>query len=305
MPRFVQFRLIDAFAETPYTGNPAGVVLNADELDDTQMQLVAREINASETAFVIGGNDLHRPPRLRWFAPIAEVQFCGHATLATAHALTELAPPDEIQARADAGMRFTTAAGELAIRGEPLGDGLNWWLEMPSAGLQPERSKLNELYALLGVRAEEVDEGVPAMRTRDQDVILFLHECQRLLNLKPNQGELGEWSRQRGIRGICVSTLNTLSPSVNVHSRFFAPAVGIAEDPVTGSVHGALAVLLVANQLVPHVGGRSAMNCMQGVPGGRTGMLRALVETTPNGHHTLVGGRCHTTLRGEMLVPAS
>ena len=62
----VQFRLVDAFAESPFTCNPAGVVLDADGLDEKQMQAIAREVNASETAFLTGTNDLHRPPRLRW-----------------------------------------------------------------------------------------------------------------------------------------------------------------------------------------------------------------------------------------------
>ena len=76
----IPFRLIDAFTATSYGGNPAGVVLVADGLSTEQMQAVAREVNASETAFICGGDDLHRPPRLRWFTPVAEVDLCGHAT---------------------------------------------------------------------------------------------------------------------------------------------------------------------------------------------------------------------------------
>ena len=106
----VQFRLVDAFAETPFTGNPAGVVLDADRLNDKQMQVVAREINASETAFLRRANDLHRPAILRWFTPTTEVSFCAHATLAAAHAWSEVIGLKWLLGWPDAKLEFETAA---------------------------------------------------------------------------------------------------------------------------------------------------------------------------------------------------
>ncbi len=87
MPNSRPFHLVDAFAQQPYRGNPAGVVFDADALTDEQMRQIAAEIHASETAFLSRMRDLHRPMRLRWFTPATEVGFCGHATLAAAHAL--------------------------------------------------------------------------------------------------------------------------------------------------------------------------------------------------------------------------
>jgi len=302
----VEFRLADAFAETPFAGNPAGVVLEADRLNDAQMQLIAREVNASETAFISRANDLHRPALLRWFTPASEVEFCGHATLAAAHAWSETVGLKWLLSKSEPKLEFETAAGVLNLYPEleseqavtPL-----WWLRMPEPNLKPDNTNPMRTCELLGMTLDDLEPGVPIMRTRDNDMILLIQSWQRLNELQPHFHELAEWSGRHGIRGYCIATLNTLNQTTNVHSRFFAPAVGIPEDPVTGSVHGPLATLLVANELVPHARGRSALNCVQGIPGGRAGYVRVLVESTPQGYRASVAGHCHTTITGEMRVP--
>jgi PhzF family phenazine biosynthesis protein len=302
----VQFRLVDAFAETPFTGNSAGVVLDADQLNDKQMQTIAREINASETAFLGRANDLHRPATLRWFTPTTEVSFCGHATLATAHAWSEVVGLKWLLAKPDAKLEFETAAGLLALHAEmpsSNAEGPLWWLRMPDPALRADNTNPKRTCELLGLTLDDLEPGVPIMRTRDEDLILLIQSWQRLNEMRPNFSELARWSERHRIRGYCVATLNTLSKATTVHSRFFAPAVGVAEDPVTGSVHGPLATLLVINELVPHARGRSALNCMQGQPGGRAGLVRALVESTPQGYRVSIAARCHTTLTGELRRP--
>ncbi len=101
-----------------------------------------------------------------------------------------------------------------------------------------------------------------------------------------------------------MSTLDTLSASVNVQSRFFAPAAGVPEDPVTGSVHGPLCALLAHHALVPVHDGRAALHCLQGVPGGRVGVVRAVVEQADGAARVAIAGRCHTIIRGEIRLPA-
>jgi trans-2,3-dihydro-3-hydroxyanthranilate isomerase len=301
----LQFRLIDMFAETPFTGNPAGVVLDADELDEHQMQAITREINASETAFLAGTNDLHRPPRLRWFTPAAEVKFCGHATLAAAHAWSEVIGFRALLSKPDGRIEFETAAGLLRLRPEavPDRDSPIWWLEIPDPSLKPDNTNPMRLTALLGITMDELEPAAPIMRTRDNDVILLIKSWQQLTEMKPKSQELATLCERHNIRGVCVSTRETLSEFTHVASRFFAPAVGVPEDPVTGSVHGPLAVLLTSNGLVPMRRGRAALNCLQGQPGGRTGLVRALVQSTPKGYRVSIGGMNHTTLRGELRVP--
>jgi trans-2,3-dihydro-3-hydroxyanthranilate isomerase len=306
MAATVQFRLVDAFAETPFTGNPAGVVLDADRLDERQMQAIAREVNASETAFISGANDLHQPPRLRWFTPAAEVKFCGHATLAAAHAWSEVIGFRALLRKSDAKVEFQTAAGLLTLTPEVLAEDeerLVWWLTMPDPKLKPDNTNPMKLTALLGLAMDDLDAGVPIMRTRDNDLILLIKTWRALVELKPDFQGLRRLCEKHGIRGVCVSTLEALSDFAQVVSRFFAPAVGIDEDPVTGSVHGPLAALLTINELVPMTRSRAALHCLQGPPGGRAGVVRALVEATPSGYRILVGGMTHTTVRGEMCVP--
>ena len=307
MAATVQFRLVDAFAETPFSGNPAGVVLDADELDERQMQAIAREVNASETAFLSGANDLHRPPRLRWFTPSAEVDFCGHATLAAAHAWSETVGFRALLGKSEPKIEFETKAGLLRLTPEIIAEDesrLVWWLAMPDPKLKPDNTNPMKLTALLGLTMDDLDAGVPIMRTRDNDLILLIRSWRALVELKPDFQGLGRLCEKHGIRGICVSTLDVLSDFAHVVSRFFAPAVGVPEDPVTGSVHGPLATLLTINELVPMTRSRAALNCLQGPPGGRTGVVRALVESTTAGYRVSVGGMTHTAVRGEMRVPA-
>ncbi|MFO0838617.1 MAG: PhzF family phenazine biosynthesis protein [Phycisphaerae bacterium] len=306
MTSVVQFRLVDAFASGPFTGNPAGVVLDADGLEPAQMQQIAREINASETAFIFGTNDLHRTPRIRWFTPGVEVGFCGHATLAAAHALHEAAGLHWTPARPGADFTFESSAGLLKLSLERLdgADFLLWWMQMPDPGLRPDNTNPMHTCELLGLTIDDLDPGAPPMRTRDDDVILIIKSWQRLYETRPRMDELARWSERHRIRGFCLSTLNTLDDSTNVASRFFAPAAGVPEDPVTGSVHGPLCAMLVAQQLVPMKGNRTALTCVQSQAGGRSGLIRALVESTPAGYRVSIAGRCFTTLRGELTAPA-
>lgn len=302
----VQFHLVDAFAETPFTGNPAGVVLDADSLDDRQMQAIAAEVNASETAFLSGTNDLHRPPRLRWFTPGSEVDFCGHATLGAAHAWSEVIGFRALLGKSRPKIEFDTKAGLLRLTPEIFSqreDRLVWWLAMPDPQLEPDHTNPMKLTALLGLTTDDLDRSVPIMRTRDNDVILLVKTWRALVEAQPDFQALRRLCVKHKIRGVCVSTLETLSDFAHVASRFFAPAVDIDEDPVTGSVHGPLAALLTINELVPMTSTRAALNCLQGPPGGRTGVVRALVEPTKGSYRVSVGGMTHTTVRGEMRVP--
>jgi len=302
----LQFRLVDAFAEQPFTGNTAGVVLDADALDEQQMQAVAREVNASETAFITEANDLHRPPRLRWFTPATEVGFCGHATLAAAHAWSELAGFRALLNKREAQVEFRSAAGQLRLWPEPAGadrQTLIWWLQMPAPGLEPANTNPMKLTKLLGLTLADLEPAAPIMRTRDHDLIVLIRSWRALMEARPNFQELAAFSQRQSIRGVCVATRDTLDDFIHVVSRFFAPACGVPEDPVTGSVHGPLAALLTIHELVPRAGNRTALNCLQGQPGGRTGLVRALVERGPDGYRVSIGGICQTTIRGELRLP--
>ncbi len=203
---------VDAFTDKPFTGNPAAVCILESLRDDVWMQNVAREMNLSETAFL-----MKRPEGydLRWFTPLAEVDLCGHATLASAHVLWE-----DRYLRSEEEVQFFTKSGVLTCRQK---DG---WIEMDFPA-EPETQAVppKELIAALGVQ--------PVYVGRNRFDYLVEIESENVLRaLKPDFGVLGSIP----MRGVMV-TARAITKKYDFVSRFFAPAVGINEDPVTGSAH--------------------------------------------------------------------
>jgi PhzF family phenazine biosynthesis protein len=209
--------LIDAFADAPFTGNPAAVTLLDGVRDDRWLQQVAMEMNQAETAFLLrqeGGFSL------RWFTPTSEVDLCGHATLASAHYLWEghhLASGEVA--------RFHTRSGWLTARRDPEG-----WItiDLPAIHSRPVEGPTG-LAAALGA--------VPANVLRgDFDLLCVLKDAAAVRHLTPNLGVIAGWDA----RGVIVTAAGDV-PGVDFVSRFFVPKLGIPEDPVTGSAHCALA----------------------------------------------------------------
>ncbi len=305
MSESLAFRLVDAFADYAFQGNPAGVILDADALDDTQMLAIAREVNASETAFVTAARGPDEAIGLRWFTPTVEVGFCGHATLAAAHAVAESAVENG-QDIAGLQVRFRCRAGALRVARETTGGSdpqAVWWLDMPDPQLRPDNTNPMKTCELLGLTMDDLHPAAPIVRSRDDDLVMLIRGWQRLQELRPNLAALEQWSAKHGLRGICVATLDTLNAFTHVASRFFAPAAGVPEDPVTGSVHGPLGVLIAQHGLAPVHDGRVGLNCWQGVPGGRGGLVRVLVSCEPKACSVRIGGTCHTALSGAMRRP--
>jgi predicted PhzF superfamily epimerase YddE/YHI9 len=203
---------VDAFTDEPFRGNPAGVcLLEAPEADEW-MQLLAREMNLSETAFLHpAGDGFH----LRWFTPTVEVDLCGHATLAAAHILWETG-----RTPSGSTIRFDTRSGMLgACR-----DGRWTVLDFPSTPAEACEPPPG-LAAALGV--------VPSFTGRSRfDYLVEVSGESDVRGLRPDISALGRLP----VRGVMV-TAPSDRPGVDFVSRFFAPAVGVDEDPVTGSAH--------------------------------------------------------------------
>ena len=203
---------VDAFTQQPFAGNPAGVCILPEPAPEAWMQAVAREMNLSETAFLVRQADGFD---LRWFTPAAEVRLCGHATLASAHILWETKT-----LRKDEQARFHTLSGLLTadLRGD--------WIEMdfparPARAVEPPAG----LAEALGV--------TPLFVGRDVDDYLVEVDSEDIVrSLKPDITALGKLP----VRGTIV-TARSSDSKFDFVSRFFAPAVGVPEDPVTGSAH--------------------------------------------------------------------
>ena len=213
---------VDSFTEVPFSGNPAGVCILEDLMPDTWMQAVASEMNLSETAFLrkMPGDAKYA---LRWFTPESEVSLCGHATLASAHILFSqgMHNPEEI-------IRFATKSGELTAAQR---DGM---IEMVFPSRRVEKTdEYVELSAALG----STPLGTYEYRQDEENLYLLeLSSPEEVVKLKPDFTSLAKTDA----RAVIV-TSDAGGSEYDFVSRFFAPGVGINEDPVTGSAHCYLA----------------------------------------------------------------
>jgi len=263
---------IDAFAERPYTGNPAAVCLLDDDRDARWMQAVAGEMNLSETAFVRPGRDGFD---LRWFTPAVEVDLCGHATLAAAHALWS-----EGRVAGDAEIRFQTRSGVLtAARNRDIIE-----LDFPAtspAPLDPDEARIGYLGDALGVVPEQV--GRSAF-----DLLVEVGSETDVRESRPDFRRLGEL----GCRGVIVTSTSD-DPRFDFVSRFFAPGVGVDEDPVTGSAHCCLG---------PYWGGRLGKTELTAFQASSRG---GVVRVRLSGDRVLLGGQAVTVFKGELTQAAA
>lgn len=301
----LSYYIIDTFTAEPYSGNPAAVVLDADDLTVDQMQAIAREFNLSETAFVLNSPTPDAAISIRWFTPSTEVEMCGHATIASVHAL--ILSGRYVTLPADKGiiLPIHTAKSILTVRCEELvgnEDGAFLiWLDLPPAKLTKKQCVPNLWGLMLGVPQDAFDMDMPSAQSQDGDVLVFVKSLQPLLEAKPDFKELARFSKQQGVRGWCLATLDTLTPSIDVQSRFFAPAVGIDEDPVTGSVHGPLATYLVSNDLVQTFRQTATLTCTQSDSSARAGLIRVVVvQDESAGWRVRIAGECRVVMEGKI-----
>jgi PhzF family phenazine biosynthesis protein len=265
----MRIRIIDAFTDQAFRGNPAAVcVLDGDTWpDETWMQRLANEMNLSETAFAVRSADGVTDYGLRWFTPVYEVNLCGHATLATAHALHgDRGTP--------ATVRFASRSGVLVA--QSFDDGAIT-LDFP-ASPTTEAPVPEGLADALGV---EVCETHYTGELGDRLVVVTDELAVR--SLRPDFGAVARIERDNDIRGLIVTAQ---AEEYDFVSRFFAPTGGIPEDPVTGSAHTALA---------PFWGARLGKTVLVGLQASaRTGVVRTEVR----GDRVLLTGTAVTVLDG-------
>ncbi len=236
-----RLKQINAFTSKPFSGNPAAVVLDARGLSDAKMQGIAREMNLSETAFILPATLSSADLQIRWFTPAVEVPLCGHATIAGFHALAEEGMYGMRRTR-NYSFRVQTKSGILPITVEKKYSGTIVDFGIPVPAFQRIKGLSGQLMKSLGLKTSDLHPKLPVVRQS----YLYI-PVQRLAALKrmtPDYKALNEVSRAMKVIGVSVFSLQTVEESSAVHSRFFAPAAGITEDPVTGSANGPLGVYL-------------------------------------------------------------
>ncbi len=280
--------LVDAFTDEPLSGNAAGVVPDAAGLTEPQLAAVARELGASETAFVLPSDAADR--RLRFFSPATEVALCGHATVAS-HAL--LAAEGAI----DAGTHTVeTAAGDLDVR--VAGDG-TVWLTQPAPTVREVAVSAETAGEALGVdpaAIAEVDLPLARASTGVPALVVPVNFLGPLGGAEPDREAVLELCGAHDAEGVYAFTFDTLDADATLHGRFFAPPLGIDEDPVTGTASGA------AGAYLRHVGAFAPLPdellFEQGHFVDRPGRVRVRVGETVE-----VGGRAAVALDGQLRVP--
>lgn len=255
---------VDAFSDRLFGGNPAAVCLLTEAKEESWMQQLAQEMNLSETAFLVPRPDGYD---LRWFTPTVEVALCGHATLASAHALWSEGHLDHSEVA-----RFHTKSGWLSAT--RLSDG---WIEMdfPARLAEPAEAPAGLLESL-GVNPLFVGRNV-------DDFLVEVDSVETLSAVQPDFARLSEVKS----RGVIVTTRDQ---KYDFRSRFFAPAAGVPEDPVTGSAHCCLATYwsdkLGRNELV----------------GFQASQRGGVVRVKHQGDRVLLGGQAVTVFRAELQV---
>lgn len=259
---FVQ---IDAFADRPFTGNPAAVMPLEAWLADELLQAIAAENNLAETAFLIPDASGAADYELRWFTPAVEVALCGHATLASGHYILGKFPDRE---------RVTFRTRKAGIL-EVARDGDRYRMALPA--YPPEPQPLPEVLAALGIESGET------LRHSGGYDLTVLTSAADVLALTPD-------FRALAALGDTLNIVTAPGTDTDVISRVFAPAAGIDEDPVTGSAHSVLTPYWAARL------GRDSFSAYQASPRG------GHVACTLAGDRAILGGQCVTLIEGLFLL---
>lgn len=213
---------VDAFTENAFRGNPAAVCILSSELSEERMLDIAKEMNLSETAFVLG-TDREDTYNLRWFTPKVEVALCGHATLSAAKIIFE-----EVNSRLNK-INFITKSGVLIAERQELGIKLDFPLDEPC-----DIEVSYELLAALGLESYER----AAIGKTTRKLILQIDDVEKVMTLKPDYEKMIRVNLKERINGVAVTAKD--GDKYDFISRYFNPWMGVNEDPVTGSVHTVL-----------------------------------------------------------------
>jgi trans-2,3-dihydro-3-hydroxyanthranilate isomerase len=303
--RTLKFYQADVFTVQPFGGNPVAVFPNAQGLTDFELQQIAREMNLSETVFVLPPTDEAAVVRLRIFTPTQEIPFAGHPVLGTFYVLAQLGLiavtdgvtrvmqecniglfPVEIHAREGQITRV------VMTQPKPL-----------FLGSMDETEDLFHIAKALGLpKYQIVDTKAPVMvvSTGLPVVIVPVRALTAVRSIEPDASAIVDMCEQFGTNGIMVYTTMTVEDHATVHTRMFAPAIGILEDPATGSASGAMGAYLVHNGLV-EVGPLTEIIIEQGYEIGRPSRILVQVESDDDAIQTVkVGGQVVMVVEGTL-----
>lgn len=301
--RSLKFYQADVFTAQPFGGNPVAIFPDAQGLTDDQLQQIAREMNLSETVFVFPPSDPAAVVRLRIFTPTQEIPFAGHPVVGTMHVLAQLgliATPEPVTRvvqecniglfPVDVLMRDGKVMRVVMTQPAPqflerIDDTEDLYMVAAALGI-PKHTIANNKWSL-----EVVSTGLPVL-------IVPVRTLTAVRSINPDPSAIVDLCGRFGANGIMAFTTMTVEPFSNVHARMFAPAIGIPEDPATGSASGALGAYLVQHRIV-EVGPMTEIVIEQGYEIDRPSRILVQVESNGEAIQTVkVGGQCVMVVEG-------
>lgn len=301
MARKYNLYQVDSFTKEKFTGNPAGVISNADGLTDYEMQKIARELNNSETAFIFSSNSNEYDVQVRFFTPISEVPICGHATIA-AHYVRAI--ENELEASR---IYHKTGAGILPI--DIIKENNNYKIIMTQGKIEfgeiIDGINKEELLKALKIKESDLldDYKIQIVSTGHSKVMIGIKSIETLNTLKPDYSELSKLSEVIKCNGYYIFTTDSKESDILIHGRMFAPSIGINEDPVTGNANGPLGAYLVHHNLVKHNNSLFRFKAKQGEAINRPGIIEVEVKIEDNEPiEAKVSGNAVIIFKSELLL---
>jgi trans-2,3-dihydro-3-hydroxyanthranilate isomerase len=303
--RTIGLQIFDAFTDTVFGGNVAGVVSDAGDLSDVEMRMIAREIGVAATGFAarIGPAEF----TVRFFTPVQEIDMCGHGLIAMCRRLV-----DEGKVTAGAGtpavVSLKTNSGVIPVQVYLDGDNPRVMMKQSLPVFTPCPLDPGELDRALGMAPDGRNPDLPVevASAALEHLIVPVHDLRTLAELRPDFSRLADLSREIGVISIDVFTMETVYPDSTVHSRDFCPAAGIPEAAGSGTTNGALSCYLIRNGLLPSADGIVRIRAEQGYEMNRPSQIQCEASIIGGEVHEMkVGGTAVMSMDGRISLPAT
>jgi PhzF family phenazine biosynthesis protein len=296
----IKIKQVDAFTTIPFGGNPAGVVTNANDLSDELKQKIAREMNVSETAFISTSDKADY--KVQFFTPNAEVALCGHATIASFHALHE-------EGRLNQNKKVfyqETKAGVLPVELCRINGDKVFMMTQAVPQFIELGINMNEIASMFGLEIDDIlDLPIMNVSTGIWWLVFGVKKLDKLMKMMPNMTAIKDFSRKHKLVGIIPFCMETLNPDCHYHIRAFAPYVGVDEDPVCGTCNGCVSSYIALHNLIQFEKETNLMG-EEGTEVKRPGKVYVHVEKKDSQVSAVkVGGTAFTVLQGIMSVSES
>lgn len=301
MARKYNLYQVDSFTKEKFTGNPAGVISNADGLTDYEMQKIARELNNSETAFIFASNSNEYDVQVRFFTPTSEVPICGHATIASHYVR---AIENELETSR---IYHKTGAGILPV--DIIKENNDYKIIMTQGKIEfgeiIDGINKEELLKALKINESDLldDYKIQIVSTGHSKVMIGIKSIETLNTLQPDYSTLSKLSEVIKCNGYYIFTTDSKESDILIHGRMFAPSIGINEDPVTGNANGPLGAYLVHHNLVKHNNSLFRFKAKQGEAINRPGIIEVEVKIEDNEPvEVKVSGNAVIIFKSELLL---